>query len=51
MCIGHVRDLVADVCVAALTDPKSKNLVVEIVEAEKGTAGKPTSAWFNGLVM
>jgi len=45
------RDLVADVCVAALSDPKSKNTVVEIVETEKGKEGVPTSAWFNGLKM
>ena len=45
------RDLVADVCVAALTDAKSKNVVVEIVETEKGKSGAPTSAWFNGLKM
>jgi len=30
------RDLVADVCVAALTDAKAKNKVVEIIEGEGG---------------
>ena len=45
------RDLVADVCVAAISDPKSKNLVVEIVETEKGKPGAPTSNWFNGIKM
>ena len=45
------RDLVADVCVAAISDPASKNKVVEIVETAAGTAGAPTNAWFNGLKM
>lgn len=45
------RDLVADVCVAAIADPKSRNSVVEIVETEKGKPGVPTSAWFNGVQM
>jgi hypothetical protein len=40
------RDLVADVCVAALTDPKASNKVLEIVEAEEG--GPKV---FNGLNM
>jgi uncharacterized protein YbjT (DUF2867 family) len=45
------RDLMADVCVAAIADPKSRNSVVEIVETEKGKPGVPTSAWFNGVQM
>lgn len=40
------RDLVADVCVAALTDPKASNKVLEITEAEEG--GPKV---FNGLNM
>jgi len=40
------RDLVADVCVASLTDPKASNKVLEIVEDE----GVPFKA-FNGLTM
>ncbi|CAB9530298.1 TIC 62, chloroplastic (Partial), partial [Seminavis robusta] len=30
------RDLVADVCVAAISDPKASNKVLEIIEAEEG---------------
>jgi nucleoside-diphosphate-sugar epimerase len=40
------RDLVADVCVASLTDPKTSNRVLEIVEDD----GKPFQV-FNGLNM
>lgn len=40
------RDLVADVCVAALTDRKASNKVLEIIEAEEG--GPKV---FNGLSM
>ena len=40
------RDLVADVCVAALTDGKASNKVLEIIEAEEG--GPKV---FNGLNM
>ena len=40
------RDLVADVCVASLTDPKASNKVLEIVE-DDGTPPKV----FNGLNM
>jgi len=40
------RDLVADVCVASLTDPKAKNKVLEIIE-DDGTEPKV----FNGLNM
>jgi uncharacterized protein YbjT (DUF2867 family) len=40
------RDLVADVCVASLTDRKASNKVLEIVEDD----GKPAKV-FNGLVM
>lgn len=40
------RDLVADVCVAALTDPKASNKVLEIIE-DDGTPAKV----FNGLNM
>lgn len=40
------RDLVADVCVAALSDPKASNKVLEIIEAEEG--GPKV---FNGLNM
>ena len=40
------RDLVADVCVASLTDPKAKNKVLEIIEDD----GKPPQV-FNGLKM
>ena len=34
------RDLVADVCVAALSDPKASNKVVEIVESAPGKPGE-----------
>ena len=40
------RDLVADVCVASLTDKKTSNKVLEIIEND-GTAPKV----FNGLNM
>ena len=40
------RDLVADVCVASLTDAKASNKVLEIIEDE----GKPAKV-FNGLMM
>mmetsp|Transcript_63402 Transcript_63402/g.182527 ORF Transcript_63402/g.182527 Transcript_63402/m.182527 type:complete len:328 (+) Transcript_63402:112-1095(+) len=40
------RDLVADVCVASLTDPKASNKVLEIIEDD----GKPPQV-FNGLNM
>lgn len=40
------RDLVADVCVASLTDPKASNKVLEIIEDE----GAPPKV-FNGLNM
>ena len=40
------RDLVADVCVASLTDAKASNKVLEIIEDE----GKPPEV-FNGLKM
>lgn len=40
------RDLVADVCVASLTDPKASSKVLEIIEAEEG--GPKV---FNGLNM
>ena len=40
------RDLVADVCVAALTDPKASNRVLEIIESKEG--GPQV---FNGLNM
>jgi uncharacterized protein YbjT (DUF2867 family) len=40
------RDLVADVCVASLTDPKASNKVLEIVEDD----GSPAKV-FNGLNM
>jgi uncharacterized protein YbjT (DUF2867 family) len=40
------RDLVADVCVASLTDPKVSNKVLEIIEDE----GKPAQV-FNGITM
>merc|ERR1711957_536704 len=40
------RDLVADVCIASLTDGKAKNKVLEIIE-DDGTPPKV----FNGLVM
>jgi nucleoside-diphosphate-sugar epimerase len=39
------RDLVADVCVAALFDDKASNKVVEIIEDES-TPKNPSSAWF-----
>ena len=40
------RDLVADVCVASLTDPKASKKVLEIIEDD----GKPPEV-FNGLKM
>lgn len=40
------RDLVADVCVASLTDAKASNKVLEIIEDD----GKPPEV-FNGLQM
>jgi nucleoside-diphosphate-sugar epimerase len=40
------RDLVADVCVASLTDPKASNKVLEIIENDEA----PPKV-FNGLVM
>ena len=40
------RDLVADVCVASLTDPKASKKVLEIIEDE----GVPAKV-FNGLNM
>jgi len=40
------RDLVADVCVASLTDPKTSKKILEIIEDD----GTPPKA-FNGLVM
>lgn len=40
------RDLVADVCVASLTDGKASNKVLEIIEDD----GKPPEV-FNGLKM
>jgi hypothetical protein len=40
------RDLVADVVVASLTDPKASNKVLEIIEDE----GVPPKV-FNGLTM
>lgn len=40
------RDLVADVCVASLSDAKASNKVLEIIEDD----GKPPQV-FNGLVM
>ena len=40
------RDLVADVCVASLTDSKAKNKILEIIEDDD----KPPAV-FNGLVM
>ncbi|KAG7367645.1 NmrA family protein [Nitzschia inconspicua] len=40
------RDLVADVCVASLSDPKASNKVLEIIEGEEG--GPQV---FNGLSM
>jgi len=43
------RDLVADVSVAALFDPKASNKVVEIVESDKD--GNAKSGIFNGLKM
>ena len=39
------RDLVADVCVAALFDSKSTNKVVEIIEGD-GSPKLPESKWF-----
>ena len=41
------RDLVADVCVASLTDKKASNKVLEIIEHEEGEPPKV----FNGLNM
>ena len=43
------RDLVADVSVAALFDPKASNQVVEIVESDKD--GNAKTGIFNGLKM
>ena len=40
------RDLVADVCVASLSDSKASNKVLEIIESD----GTPPQV-FNGLVM
>jgi len=40
------RDLVADVCVASLSDTKASNKVLEIIEDD----GTPPQV-FNGLVM
>jgi hypothetical protein len=40
------RDLVADVCVASLSDAKAANKVLEIIEDD----GKPPAV-FNGLNM
>jgi uncharacterized protein YbjT (DUF2867 family) len=46
------RDLVADVCVASIFDPASKDKVVEIVESEeKGVTTPPKDKWFYGLKM
>ncbi len=45
------RDLVADVCVGAIDEPKASNVVIEIVESEPGKPGTPTGSWFNGLKM
>ena len=39
------RDLVADVCVQAVFDPKAKNKVVEIIEGEGGGAAPIESAF------
>ena len=43
------RDLVADVSVAALFDPKASNQVVEIVESDKD--GNAKTGILNGLKM
>ncbi len=40
------RDLVADVCIASLSDAKASNKVLEIIEND----GTPPQV-FNGLVM
>ena len=46
------RDLVADVCVAALFDEGSSNKVVEIFENETpGATAPPEGKWFYGLKM
>lgn len=46
------RDLVADVCVAALTDPGARNKVVEIFEStEPGATAPPAGKWFYGVNM
>ena len=46
------RDLVADVCVAALSDPNAKNKVVEIFESTDPAATMPPQGkWFYGLKM
>jgi uncharacterized protein YbjT (DUF2867 family) len=46
------RDLVADVCIAALFDTGSKNKVVEIYENEEKEATEPPKdKWFYGLKM
>jgi nucleoside-diphosphate-sugar epimerase len=46
------RDTVADVCVAAVFDPASKDKVVEIFESEeKGASAPPKDKWFYGLKM
>jgi len=46
------RDLVADVCVAALYDEAASNKVVEIFESEKpGATAPPEGKWFYGLKM
>jgi len=46
------RDLVADVCVAALFDPNASNKVVEIFESDTpGAVAPPKDKWFYGLKM
>jgi len=46
------RDLVADVCVAAIFDSASSNKVVEIYESEsKDATAPPKDKWFYGLKM
>jgi hypothetical protein len=52
-CTAQVsRDLVADVCVAALFQPESKNKVVELFESEEAGAKAPQEGkWFYGLKM
>ena len=42
------RDLVADVCVAAVFDPKATNKVVEIIEGDGGGTADITKA-FSGV--